>query len=117
MAIPSGSGTEVLKVSLVNQASGTAENVLINGVANHLYTILSVCMTNTNGSPSNINLFIKDDGGATDYYLLKSQAVDGYGTFVWSDKFVMEGTDEIVFQTDASEAFSIVTSYIDQDWS
>jgi hypothetical protein len=117
MAIPSGSGTEVLKVSLVNQASGTAENVLINGVANHLYTILSVCMTNTDGSPSNINLFIKDDGGATDYYLLKSHAVDSYGTFVWSDKFVMEGTDELVFQTDLSEVFSVVTSYIDQDWT
>ena len=117
MAIPSGSGSEVLKVSLVNQASGNAEQILINGVANHIYTILSVCMTNTNGSPSNINLYIDDDGGGTDYYLLSSHAMTGLGTFVWSDKFVISGTDHLCFQTDATEAFSIVTSYIDQDWT
>ena len=117
MAIPTGTGTEVLKVSLLNQASGTAENVLINGVANHIYTILSVCMTNTNGSPSNINLYIDDDGGGTDYSLLKSHALGGLESFVWSDKFVISGTDHLCFTTDASEAFSIVTSYIDQDWS
>ena len=47
--IPSGNGTEVVKVSLTNQSSTTAEQVLINGVANHIYTILSIVICNTGG--------------------------------------------------------------------
>ena len=41
MAIPSGSGTEVLKRATFDGNLNTAP-VIINGVANHIYTILTI---------------------------------------------------------------------------
>ena len=119
MPIPNGNGSEVLKVSLKQQTSGNAEMKLIDGETDHIYTVLSISMTNTNGSPSNINLFIADNAGANAnerYYLLKVHAMNGHETFVWSDKIVLLETDELFFQTELTEAFDVVTSYIDQDW-
>ena len=43
MAIPSGSGTEVLK-RLFYTVTDTTDTVIINGVANHIYTIISIQM-------------------------------------------------------------------------
>ena len=41
MAIPSGSGTEVLKRASVHNNSD-AYTAVITGVANHIYTVISV---------------------------------------------------------------------------
>ena len=85
MAIPSGAGTEVIKTSLTNTSSSSAEQVLINGVANHIYTIISIVICNTGGSPGNFDLYIDDDGGGTDYYLTKNMAYPQYGTFIFNE--------------------------------
>ena len=47
MAIPSGSGTEVLKRAYFNGNLNT-EALLINGVANHIYTVLSIMSIDKN---------------------------------------------------------------------
>ena len=43
MAIPSGSGTEVLKVGHVAGVTNS-ESVILNGVANHIYSIIKRCI-------------------------------------------------------------------------
>ena len=117
MAIPSGSGSEVVKTSLTNTSSSSAEQVLINGVANLLYTIVSVVICNSGGSPGNFDLYIDDDGGGTDYYLFKNHPYTQDGTFVVNDKFSIVGTDHLCFKTVQTESMSIIVTYIDQDWS
>ena len=48
MAIPSGSGTEVLKVNRYQNIS--TETIVFQGVADHIYTILSIIVCNTDGA-------------------------------------------------------------------
>tara|TARA_B110000196_G_C20498600_1_gene365741 strand:+ start:61 stop:408 length:348 start_codon:yes stop_codon:yes gene_type:complete len=115
MAIPSGSGTEVLKVSFGNRTNSTETNIL-NGVANHIYTILSVVMTETSSSAPAINLYVKDDGG-TSYFLVYLQALAHKKTFVFNDRLVLSGTDELWFKAEGTCDIDVAVSYIDQDWT
>ena len=81
MAIPSGSGTEVLKVSKLNPTNVAAQ-VLINGVADHIYTVLSVITCNTVANPEIFSMYLKHQGG-TSYYILANQALAGRDRDAW----------------------------------
>ena len=48
MAIPSGSGTEGLKRGTFTVTT-TADTKILDGVANHIYTVLSIVITETAG--------------------------------------------------------------------
>jgi len=104
--------SEVLKVA--HQVVTNSEMVLINGVSGHTYTILSVIATETAGAAETINLFIQDDGGATDYELLSDQAIGANETFELTTKFVIEGTDHLTAITASAAAVHVVVSYLDQ---
>ena len=116
MSIPSGSGTEVLKVAHIAGVTNS-ENVLINGVADHIYTILSMTVCETAGAAETFDLYIDDDGGGTDYEILSDQALGANETFVFSDKLVLSGTDHLCMITASSANIDVVISYVDQDWS
>ena len=116
MAIPSGSGIEVLKVAHIAGVTNS-ENVLINGVANHIYTILSITVCETAGAAETFDLYIDDDGGGTDYEILSDQSISANATFVWNDKLVLSGTDHLCMITASAANIDVVISYIDQDWS
>ena len=117
MAIPSGSGTEVLKRAYVNTLSST-DTAIITGVANHIYTILSVSFSEFNNADELIKMYVDYDAGGTDIYLFTHQTLNAYETFVWNDKFVMSGTDKLwVGITGSSSLIDVYVSYIDQDWT
>ena len=115
MAIPSGSGTEVLKVSKLNPTD-VSNQVLINGVADHIYTVLSIITCETTGNPEIFSMYIKHQGG-TAFYILANQALAGRETFIWNDRIVLTGTDELVWVSDGACNIELVCSYIDQDWT
>ena len=115
MAIPSGSGTEVLKVSTATITSNSATN-LITGVANHIYTVLSINICETANAVEAMDLYVHDDG-STIYYLLRNHTLPAYGTFIYNDKVVLSGTDRLTLQFGSSCDVDVVVSYIDQDWS
>ena len=115
MAIPSGSGTEVLKTALTTETAAS-ENVLVNGVNLHIYTILSVVICETAGNSETFDLYVKDDGG-TVYYLIKDQVLAPKKTFVFNDRIVLTSTDELAIAPGGTCDIDIVTSYIDQDWT
>ena len=94
-----------------------SENVLINGVANHIYTILSITICETAGAAETFDLYIDDDGGGTDYEILSDQSISANATFVWNDKLVLSGTDHLCMITASAANIDVVISYIDQDWS
>jgi len=104
--------SEVLKVA--HAVVTNSENVLINGASGHTYTILSISMCETAGAAETIDLFIQDDGGATDYEILSDQAIGANETFVYNDKFVIEATDHLTAKTASSAAVHVVVSYLDQ---
>jgi len=114
MAIPSGSGTEVLKrITLHANNAGFAE--ILSGTANHIYTILSIIYNSSITTTQNISIRVND--GSTDIYLLQEHQVSSsYGSFVWNDKFVMEGDDDLDVYNSGSNGDWYV-SYIDQDWT
>jgi len=113
MAIPSGSGSEVLKRATVHSCSVGWTEVL-SGTANHIYTILSIIIMDANGLGSDVNIAVND--GSNDIHILGTQTVGKTETFVWNDKFVMEGDDDLDIYSSAS-GMDFYISYIDQDWT
>lgn len=116
MAIPSGSGTEVLKRFYKNSLTNS-DTILIDGVANHIYTVLSVSFSERNNATATINMFTVIDGGSTDIHLITQKSISAFGNYVFNDKFVITGTDELKVSLQASGAVDVLISYIDQDWS
>ena len=104
--------SELLKVA--HQVVTNSEMVLINGASGHTYTILGITMCETAGAAETIDLFIQDDGGATDYEILSDQAIGAGETFELTTKFVIEGTDHLTAITASSAAVHVVVSYLDQ---
>ena len=101
-------------LSVTHNEVSDSEVVLINGVDGHTYTILSVMMCETGGNAETIDLFIQDDGGATDYEILSDQAVGANETFEFTTKFVISDEDHLCFQTADTAAVDVVVSYLDQ---
>ena len=105
--------SEVLKVSLKAGVTNS-ENVLLNGVNGHTYTILSIVMTETAGEAETVDLYIDDGGGGTDYEILSDQAIGANETFVFNDRLVLEDEDHLCAATASSANVDIVVSYLDQ---
>ena len=104
--------SELLKVSL--KVVTNAEMVLIDGASGHTYTVLSVTFCETAGAAETFDLFIQDDGGATDYEILSDQALGANETFEYTGRIVLEGTDHLCAATASSAAVDVVVSYLDQ---
>ena len=117
MAIPSGSGTEVLKRGVFT-VTDTTDTKIIDGVANHIYTVLSIIITETAGNAETFGLFLDASAGGTDYEIISlATALGADQTFVFNDKIVLSGTDELNFKAGGACDIDIVINYIDQDWT
>ena len=119
MAIPSGSGTEVLKKAFKAGLSDSDEK-LIDGVANHIYTVLSISITETGGADEIVHMYIYQSAtndSTNKVELLRSESIPANTTFIYSDKIVLVGTDELVIKTGTSANVDVWCSYIDQDWT
>ena len=108
MAIPSGSGTEVLKRATIDGNNG-AWTPLLTGAANHIYTILSVIAYEAGGNAETIFMRVGN------IYLLQD-TLPVAGTYVWNDKFIMSGAENLEIYNSAGNV-DWYCSYIDQDWS
>jgi len=126
MAIPSGSGTEVLRRGVVATQSSTATTFRFDGTnpttgqstyavpANHIITILCFTICEAAGNAETISMWIND--GAKDIEILQSLALGARETFVWNDKFSLIGGDKLKLTSTAGDV-DIYYSYLDQDWS
>jgi len=104
--------SELLKVGLTSQVTD-AERILINGVSGHTYTVLSIMICETAGNAETFDLYVDDDGGGTDYYIYKDQAIAAKATFEHTSKIVIEGTDHLSILASAGD-LDVVISYLDQ---
>ena len=123
MAIPSGSGTEVLKTLYKSAQSDSPTTTLLTGDANKIRTILSIIWCEKGSAAEEINLWVDAgyndvSGGADkDIYILHHQPIPAKGTFVWSDKFVLYGLDVLKSNLNATGNVDIYVTYIEQDWT
>jgi len=104
--------SEVLNVA--HAVVTNSENVLINGVNGHTYTILSVTACETAGAAETLDMYIDDGGGGTDREMLSDQAIGANETFEFTTKFVISDEDHLCFATASSAAVHVVVSYLDQ---
>jgi len=115
MAIPSGSGTEVLKTAVIKNSDSTWDT-LINGVANHIYTVLSITLCETAGTARTFKARVyTTNGTGDDIYLYQDASIPANGTFIHNDKFTFTGDTHLDIR--AIGAVDILVSYIDQDWT
>ena len=118
MAIPSGSGTEVIKYTAL-QAVSTTTQTLITGVTNHIYTIISVVITEcANSSTEKFFLGIFDSDGTSNEHVIKHWTpMTANGTFVWNDKFSFSGNKTFRVKSNTAADLDVLCTYIDQDWT
>ena len=117
MANPStgfgGAGTEVLRRGYVH-AMTNSNATLITGVANHIYTVLSIIFVGQATNTEAISMWIDADLGGTNIFLLSSQVLVNENCFVWNDRFVITETDKLVAKTGSAANIDVWISYIDQ---
>jgi len=118
MANPStgfgGAGTEVLRRGYVDGMTNS-EATLLTGVANHIYTVLSIVFCNLAGaSDETFHMYIDADNAGTNIFLLNDQPLNAESTFIFSDRFVLTETDRLHATTADSADVDVWVSYIDQ---
>ena len=105
--------SEVLKIGIEN-ACTNSERKMIDGTSGHTYTVLSITMCETAGVAETFDLYVINDGGGTDNYIYKAQALGANETFEHTGRIVLEGTDELGFITGGSANVDVTVSYLDQ---
>ena len=122
MAIPSGAGTEVLKVAYQSSMTNSDINLVTAG-ANEIITVLSVIFCERDGNNEEMIMYIdaarNDIGGTsgTNIYMMYRTPISGLTTFVWNDKFTIYGGDVLKASTHSAASIGVTISYIVQDWS
>tara|TARA_R100000951_G_scaffold112206_1_gene112251 strand:+ start:539 stop:886 length:348 start_codon:yes stop_codon:yes gene_type:complete len=115
MAIPSGSGTEVLKRYVQDANSGGYDSLPAVGT-NHIHTVLTIIIANTANAVCTLGIAIDTSGDNVDIINNNGgQTIPAYGTFVFSDKIVLHPADVLKIYT--SQSSDLHVSYIDQDWT
>jgi len=105
--------SELFKVALKPTCSNS-EAKLIDGASGHTYTVLSITICETAGAAETFDLYVINDGGGTDNYIYKAQALGANETFEHTGRIVLEGTDELGFITGGSADVDVTVSYLDQ---
>ena len=116
MAIPSGSGSEVLKVNYVVGLTNSSSDLIV-GVTNHIYTVISIIFGESNDTAETLQLTIKDSDDSNQRFIMYGQAIPAQGTYVWNDRFVISGNKKLVASTTNAANIDVIVSYIDQDWT
>ena len=127
MAIPSGGGSEVLKRTTIHAQSNTDTAFRWDGTmastgtatytvpTHHIITVLSVTMSESGNAAELISMYIHDGGNFIN--ILNNQSIGAYGTFVFSDRFVLTAGDKLAVNCGSGANVDFICSYIDQDWS
>ena len=116
----SANGTEILRRSYAQGVGDGGASYLINGTAGYIYTILSIVVGNAVSTAEDFYVLLFADGvdsTATRIDLIPTMTLGGKETFVFNDRLVLAGADEIKFYGNTSGCdFDVWCSYIEQRW-
>ncbi len=113
MAIPTGSGSEVLKS--ITQAITSAYT--LTPTQHHIYTILNIVLKNEHDATSTFDIEVSNDSGTNYVWLIEDHSFVQDATFVWNDKFIIAGDDILKCSTDSVSSFDVWCTYIDQQFA
>ena len=129
MAIPSGSGTEVLcRGSFENQSNSASAHIWASPYratvgtnsatvpANTIITMLTIIACETAGASAGETLSISMNDG-TGLIEICYAVIPASGTFVFNDKFVLYPGDKLSMNLTNAGNVDILTTFIKQDWS
>jgi len=126
MALPTGSGSELIKSIMWNDVTSTTA-VTFTGVALHIYTILSITAHRNGGTATNLTLKLYgyDSYGSAnnENAVIFLEEIPGESTFLWNDRFSFHGqgsnsgVQKLTMHNSSANTLDIVMTYIDQDWS
>ena len=91
--------------------SGTAD---VDVPDDHIITMISMIICNQDSSARTITGTIND--GTNNIHFIVSQSIPAYGTFVFSDRFVIQGGDKVSLTASRGNV-DCHYSYISQNWS
>jgi len=115
-----GAGTEVLRRKWFRKIENTPVK-LIDGVADHIYTVLSISWHNRLSPSMGIVLYINPEADADNdikIFHQDAQIIPSYGTFIFNDKLVLTGTDELLTRSESgTDVIDVWISYIDQTFA
>ena len=128
MAIPSGSGSEILQRGWYENLSSTDIFAMFDGTVatttntnavptNKIVTVLNITATNMSGTYEELLNIRVEYGGSTIIYLVYNQPIPLKKTFVYNDKIVLHPTDQLAFNCDSAAAVDFSFNYIIQDWT
>ena len=110
----SANGTEILRRSHGNPTS-TSDVKLIDGTAGYIYTVLSVIICEQSGSAITFDLSVSADASGS-VFLLDDQSLGSKETFVFDNRIVITGADELTIRLSGSGNVDAWCSYIEQRW-
>lgn len=130
MAIPSGTGTEVLKTTSHNTTTDIANSpaTLVTTIATKIITIVSLSVVNKNASTElEFNVYWTQSGAAVspstgsdleNLYLIYNQVLPAKGTYIFNDRIVLpQHAGTLKISTEAAiSSTDIMFSYIVQDF-
>ncbi len=126
MAYPSGTGSEIIRRGTIhnqvaaatsfkfdgtNPTTGTATDVV---PVNHIITMLSISICDQSTATKIIDLYC--DTNSVRIFLLQSQSIGPYETFLWNEKFVLHPGDNLEINGASGANLDIYYTYIDQNW-
>ena len=122
MAIPSGSGTEIIKTATLHNQSNSQSDIFGSTVgststavpANHIYIVLSITFQEMGGVAE--HLYLRVNNGSNDIYLSQI-SLPASKCFVWNDKFAVAAGHSLRTTLDSSGNVDVYCTYIDQDWT
>ncbi len=130
MAIPTGSGSEILKSGTIHAGNNNVTEFKLNGAyetaasntsdsavpTNYIITVLNIIISNAaDDADELVNLYVYN--GSTDIWLLQEQNVSRMETFVWNEKLVLQPTWKLKTKLITDGNVDYTYSYIVQNWS
>jgi hypothetical protein len=116
MALPTGSGSEILKRITVTGDFNTAQTAF-TVPALHIYTVLTIIATEQGSASELLTFRMTDaDNSNREIFLLQNQALGSLETFIYSDRFVLYPGDMFKINAGSSCNIDVLISLIDQNW-
>lgn len=114
-----GAGTEVVRRKFVKNGDFSVAVKILDGEANHLYSIVSIIICNASATDAEvITMYVHPAANSSDVTtILKQQDLPAKSTYVFSDKFVLDATDELLLLSSSSSSLGVWVTYIDQTFA
>ena len=113
----SAAGTEILRRSHKVGLSNSPIKIIDGASTDYTYTLLSITFCENAGADELINMKIDTEASGADVFLLDAQVLSSKETFVWNDKIMLWGTDELVVYCSSAADVDVYCTYIEQRWA